>query len=120
MATIPKLSREELLELEAELLQSLWRDGAASVLRLEQRLGRPAAELLEGLEDLMRKEYVYLHWPSLYNPLQSVYYLTTKLRKRIAAMLKDTPRYRMKVFWELLCREQEGLPPRDILNVPTV
>lgn len=120
METIPRLPREELLQLEAELLHSLWYDGAASVLRLERRLGRPSAELLEGLEDLMRKEYVYVHWPSLYNPLQSVYYLTTKVRKRIAAMLKDAPRYRMKIFWELLCREQEGLPQRDILNAPTI
>lgn len=120
MEATPRLSKEELLQLEAELLHSLWYDGAASVLRLEQRLGRPAADLLEGLEDLMRKEYVYVHWPSLYNPLQSVYYLTTKLRKRITAMLKDAPCYRMKIFWELLCREQEGLPQRDLLNAPTV
>ncbi len=120
METITELSKEELLRLEAELLYSLWYDGAASVLRLEQRVGRPSAELLEAIEDLMRRGYVYLHWPSLHNPLQSVYYLTTKLRKRIAAMLKETPRHRMKVFWELLCREEEGLPPRDILNAPTV
>ncbi len=118
MDTITKLPKEELLQLEAELLHSLWYDGAASVLRLEQRLGRPCAELLEGLEDLIRREYVYLHWPALQNPLQSVYYLTTKLRKKIAAMLKDTPRYRMKLFWELLCREEEGLPSRDTLNAP--
>jgi hypothetical protein len=120
METITGLPKEELLQLEAELLHSLWYDGAASVLRLERRLGRPSAELLEGLEDLMRREYVYLHWPSLQNPLQSVYYLTTKLRKKISAMLKETPRHRMKVFWELLCREEEGLPPRDLLNAPTV
>lgn len=120
METIPRFSKEELLQLEAELLHSLWYDGAASVLQLERRLGHPSAELLEGLEDLMRKEYVYVHWPSLYSPLQSVYYLTTKVRKRIAAMLTNTPRYRMKIFWELLCREQEGLPPRDILNAPSV
>ena len=115
-----RLSKEELLQVEAELLHSLWYDGAASVLRLERRLGRPPSELLEGLEDLMRREHVYLLWPSLHSPLQSVYYLTTKMRKRIAAMLKETPRYRMRVFWELLCREQEGLPQRDILNAPTV
>ncbi len=120
MGTITGLPKEELLQLEAELLYSLWYDGAASVLRLEQRLGRPSAELLEGLEDLMRREYVYLLWPSLTSPLQSVYYLTTKLRKRIAAMLKETPRHRMRVFWELLRREEEGLPARDILNAPTV
>lgn len=120
METTSDLSKEDLLRLEAELLHSLWYDGAASVLRLEQRLGRPSAELLEGIEDLMRREYVYLHWPSLHNPLQSVYYLTTKLRKKITAMLKETPRHRMKVFWELLCREEEGLPPRDILNATTV
>jgi len=118
--TISGLSKEELLRLEAELLHSLWHDGAASVLRLEQRLGRPPDELLEGLEDLMHRGYVYLHWPALQDPLQSVYYLTTKVRKKIAEMFKETPRYRMKIFWELLCREEEGLPPRDLLNAPTV
>jgi DNA-binding MarR family transcriptional regulator len=120
METITGVPKEELLQVEAELLYSLWYDGAASVVRLEQRLGRPSTELLEALEDLIRRGYVYLHWPSLTSPLQSVYYLTTRLRKKIAAMLKETPRYRMKVFWELLCREEEGLPPRDILNAPTV
>ncbi len=119
METATGLPKEELLQLEAELLYSLWYDGAASILRLEQRLGRPATALLEGIEDLMRRGYVYLHWPSSLDPLQSVYYLTTKLRKKIAAMLKETPRYRMRVFWELLCREEEGLPPRDLFNAPT-
>lgn len=119
METMAGLPKEELLQLEAELLHSLWHDGAASVARLERRLGRPQADLAESLEDLMRKDYVYIHWPSLENPVHSVYYLTTRLRKKIAAMLKETPRHRMRVFWELLCREEEVLPPRDILNAPT-
>lgn len=120
MRTITGVPKEELLQLEAELLHSLWYDGAASVIRLEQRLGRPSIDVLEGIEDLMRREYVYLHWPSPQSPLQSVYYLTTKLRKKIAAMLREAPRHRMRVFWELLRREEEGLPPRDVLNAPTV
>ncbi len=118
METMAGLPKEELLQLEAELLHSLWHDGAASVARLERRLGRPQADLVESLEDLMRKDYVYIHWPSLEDPVRSVYYLTTRLRKKIASVLKDTPRHRMKVFWELLRREEEGLPNRDILNAP--
>jgi hypothetical protein len=120
METITELSREELLQLKAELLHSFWYDGAASVFRLERRLGRPSTDLLEGIEDLMRTDYVYVHWPSPESPLKSVYYLTSRLRKRIAAMLTETPRHRMKVFWELLRREEEGLPHRDILDAPTV
>lgn len=118
METTSRLSKEELLQMEAELLHSFWYDGAASVIRLERRLGRPSADLLVGIEDLIHKDCIYVHWPSPESRLRSVYYLTTKLRKKIAAALKDTPRYRMKIFWELLCREEEGLPHRDILNAP--
>jgi len=118
MEVLAGLPTEERLQLEAELLHSLWYDGAASVVRLERRLGRSPTDLLEGIEDLVRRDYVYLHWPSPQSPLHSVYYLTTRLRKKIAAMLKDTRRHRMKIFWELLCREEEGLPNRDILDAP--
>lgn len=105
------------LQLEAEILHSLWHDGAASVIRLEHRLGRSSSELMECLDDLIAKKYIYLHWPSPEGSLKSVYYLTTGLRRTIANMLKDVPRYRMKVFWELLCREEAGLPNHEILNV---
>lgn len=103
------------MQLAAEILHSLWYDGAASGLRLERRLGRSASAIMECLEDLMQNNYVYLHWPSPDGALQSVYYLTWWLRRAIRKILQASPRYRMRIWWELLCREEAGLPNLDAI-----
>ncbi len=110
------LPREEQLRLQAEILHSLWYEGAASALRLERRLGRPAAVIMECLQELMDKHYLYIHWPSTEGALQSVYYLRWWLRRAIRQILKDSPRYRMRLWWELLHREEAGLPnPESVI-----
>lgn len=112
------LAKEERLQLQAEILHSLWYDGAASALRLERRLGRPCALILDCLQDLTNREYLYIHWPSPESASHSVYYLRWWLRRAIRQMLKDSPRYRMRLWWELVCREESGLPnPERIVNV---
>lgn len=118
METTLTLPREEQLQLQAEILHSLWYEGAASALRLADRLGRPAAVIMECLQELSDKHYLYIHWPSTEGALQSVYYLRWWLRRAIRQILKDSSRYRMRLWWELLRREEAGLPnPERIANV---
>lgn len=118
METALKLPHEERLQLQAEILHSLWYEGAASALRLARRLGRSSDLILECLQELTDKHYLYVHWPSTEGALQSVYYLRWWLRRAIRQMLKESPRYRMRLWWELLCREEAGLPnPERVLNV---
>ncbi|MCI2430843.1 hypothetical protein LM602_07205 [Candidatus Acetothermia bacterium] len=118
METALRLSREERLQLQADILHSLWYEGAASALRLADRLGRSSDLILECLQDLTDRHYIYIHWPSTEGALQSVYYLRWWLRRAICQILKDSPRYRMRLWWELLCREEAGLPnPERIAHV---
>ncbi len=105
-----RLPAEERHRIEAEILHSLWQEGASNTHVLITRLGIIRPVLEECLDELIGKEWVYRHWESPDDERATVFYLTERARRVFRAALAGNPRYRMKTLWDALKREEAGLP----------
>jgi DNA-binding MarR family transcriptional regulator len=104
------LLSEERERIKAEILHSLWQEGASSFHKLIKRLGIVNSIMCECLDDLIVRKWVYRLWESPIDEQATVFYLTERTRKIFRKAVADNPRYRMKRFWEALKREDGGLP----------
>ena len=106
----PRLPEEERHRLEAQILHSLWQEGASSLNALRSRLGILNSVLDECLDELVMRRWVYRLWESPQDTQATVFYLTERTRKIFRAAIGASSRYRMKLLWESLKREEGGLP----------
>ena len=106
----PRLPEEERHRIEAEILHSLWQEGASSFNALIGRLGIFNSVLEECLDELVMRKWVYRLWETPQDERATVFYLTERTRKIFRAAIGASPRYRMKLLWECLKREEGRLP----------
>jgi len=99
-------SREELLDIEAEILRYLWYEGRATPLALAGKLQKSLPVLYDCLEDLARRECVFEFLPSYQRPDASIYCLTRRAYRTIQKALRGYSRYKLKSFWDALKREE--------------
>ncbi len=111
-------SQAERERIEAEILQSLWQEGASSFHKLIKRLGLAHSALLEECVDqLVMRKWVYRLWECPDNNEATVFYLTERTRKIFRKAVAENPRYRMKHFWEALKREDGGAANISVGNL---
>jgi predicted ArsR family transcriptional regulator len=106
MVETQTLSREEQLNIEAEILRHLWYEGQATPLALSEALRRSLPILYECLEDLSRRGFIYQFWPAPQGRDLSVYRLTHQTQSVIQKELQGYSRYKLKSFWDALKREE--------------
>jgi hypothetical protein len=112
------LVQDERERIEAEILHSLWQEGASNFRKLIKRLGMAHSDLLaECLEELVMRKWVYRLWECPDNDEATVFYLTERTRKIFRKAVGENPRYRMKHFWEALKREDSGAAHLPVANI---
>lgn len=108
------IRHEERLDIEAEIVSHLWHEVQATPLTLAGVLRRPLPILLDCLDDLSGRGFVYQFLSSPEGRDRSIYCLTRAALKRIEWMLQGYSRYRLKSAWDVLRQERlRWLTPQE-------
>ncbi|MCR4404467.1 MAG: hypothetical protein NUW06_04195 [Candidatus Acetothermia bacterium] len=98
------------LELEAQVLFHLWAEGATPFRRLMEllKVQQPAARA--AVTSLARKRYIFKLFEPPDREDDSIYYLTSGAKERLAQLFQGDPRYYLKQLWYALKQEETKLP----------
>ncbi len=110
MIAARRMTHEQRLDLEVEIIHHLWERGTATVAKLAHEWHLKRSPLRAGMDELAQKRWVYQLWPSPQGQDLSVYCLTSRALEKLRRLSEEHMRYRLRKFWDALQREKRGIP----------
>jgi len=105
MPSTTTLEFADQLDIEAEILRSIWYEGKATPDDLSRELNQDPLMIDTCLDDLVQRNCIFQYFKPESGHDDAIYCLTKRANRKLERSLVDYDRYKLRAFWLSFARD---------------